>query len=78
MIQVWQRQEADKLVLYREHNVFVMGSYAAEIWNLCDGEHTIDSIVKMAIKKYNLSEEKAYRDVIIFIDRLAESKLIIV
>jgi len=40
------RQEDDKLVLYGGHRLFVMGTYATEIWHMCDGEHTLEDMIE--------------------------------
>lgn len=54
-----------------------MGEYAAEIWNLCDGTHTIKEIAKIVTNKYNVPYEKSYSDISNFIKRLKDADLII-
>jgi len=71
-----ERLEDDKLVLYRGHSLFVMGAYEAEIWQMCDGMHTIDYLVDYVVDKYAVPRERATEEVITFINRLQEKKLI--
>ncbi len=54
-----ERKEDEKTVLYCGHRVLVMGEYAAEIWNLCDGIRTIGEIAEIVNNKYNVPHEKA-------------------
>lgn len=76
VIPITNRQEDDKLVLYGGHHLFVMGNYAAEIWNMCDGEHKICDIVEIVINKHGIRREKATTEITEFINRLAEKHLI--
>ena len=74
--QVMEREEDDKLVLYSSHRLFVMGTYAAEIWRLCDGKHTIDDMAEVVVSKYNVPREKAVKEITDFLNQLAEKGLI--
>lgn len=73
---IMERNEDDKLVLYRGHHLFVMNIFAAEIWQLCDGSHTIDDMVNIVNTKYNVSKGHATQKITSLITRLAEHNLI--
>ncbi|WP_044664210.1 PqqD family protein [Syntrophaceticus schinkii] len=73
---VMERQEDDKLVLYRGHQLIVLGSYSSEIWHLCDGNHTVDEMIKMVVDKYSVPQEKAEQEISGFLSNLAEKKLV--
>lgn len=73
---VMERQEDDKLVLYRGHQLIVLGSYSSEIWHLCDGNHMVKEIIEMAVDKYSVPQEKAQQEIIDFLNKLAEKKLV--
>ncbi len=73
---VMERQEDDKLVLYRGHQLIVLGSYAAEIWHLCDGKHTVNEMVELVINNYAVPREKAYKEISDFLNQLAGKGLV--
>lgn len=71
-----ERQEGEKLVLYRGHKLFVLGPYAAEIWDYCDGSHTLEEMVNMVVEKYGVEREKAKEEISTFLTRLMAKNLI--
>ncbi len=73
---IMERQEDDKLVLYRGHQLIVLGSFAAEIWHLCDGKYTVNDMIEYVIGKYNLPQEKVHDEIARFLSGLAEKKLV--
>ncbi|CEO87932.1 hypothetical protein SSCH_1350013 [Syntrophaceticus schinkii] len=73
---VMERQEDDKLVLYCGHQLIVLGSYAAEIWHLCDGKHTVNDMIEFVIGKYNLPQEKVHDEIAGFLNSLAKKKMV--
>lgn len=73
-----ERKEDDNTVLYCGHRVLVMGEHASEIWNLCDGTHTICEIVELVTNKYNVSVEQATSDILNFIETLHDRNLIVI
>ncbi|NPV28117.1 MAG: PqqD family protein [Firmicutes bacterium] len=73
-----QRQEGDRLVLYRGHQLFVLGSYSAEIWHLCDGQHTIKDMAEIVVNKYNVARERAMEEITGFLNQLMEKNLIVI
>lgn len=75
-VRIMNRQEDDKLVLYGGHRLFVMGTYATEIWHMCDGEHTLNDMIDAVVSKYNVPREKAASGITAFLNRLSETKLI--
>ncbi len=76
-IRIMERKEDDKLVLYRGHRLFVMGPHAAEIWQMCNGEHTIDEMIRLVAGRYDVSKEKASDEIISFINRLVDMNLVV-
>ncbi|MCK9405381.1 MAG: PqqD family protein [Methanothrix sp.] len=76
MIQVIEREEDDKLVLYRGHNLFVLGTYEAEIWRMCNGENTINYIIQAVVDRHSVSKEKATVEITKFVNKLNDNKLI--
>ena len=73
---VMERQEDDKLVLYRGHQLIVLGNYASEIWHLCDGKHTVKDMVELVVNKYAVPREKAYDEISDFLNKLAGKGLV--
>jgi len=76
VVQVMERVEDDKLVLYRGHSLFAMGVHEAEVWRMCDGMHTIDAMIDSTVNKYAVPREQAAEEIIKFVTRLHEKKLI--
>lgn len=74
--QVMERIEDDKLVIYRGHSLYVLGAHEAEIWQMCDGVHTIDFMINYIVNKYAVPRKQASEEIIKFLTRLRERKLI--
>lgn len=74
---IMNRVEDDKLVLFRGHQFFVMEAYAAELWHMCDGTHTIEELIDFVVVKYGVSTERATIEITKFVNRLIEQKLAI-
>ena len=43
--------------------VHVLNEVAGFVWDLCDGKHTINDIVKTAVDSYDISAEEARADI---------------
>lgn len=71
-----ERQEGDKLVLYRGHQLFVMGTHAAEIWRLCDGKCTVQEMIEKVVDLYGVERARAEQEISSFILNLKEKRLI--
>jgi len=72
----WDRQASRYLLLYPERGL-VLNPTAADVVQLCTGEHTVSVIVERLTQKY-VSEpaEKVERDVLTLLERLASRGLI--
>ena len=70
----------DEVLLYDsdKENVHVLNNTANAIWNLCDGEHTIDDIQKHLEEQFpDVSEDHIVEDIRTTIMEFKEKKLII-
>ena len=56
--------------------IHVLNEVAGFIWDLCDGEHTVDDIVKAGVDFYDVSPEEARADVEDCLKTLADLSVI--
>ncbi|MDW7990506.1 MAG: PqqD family protein [Archaeoglobaceae archaeon] len=75
-VKVIEREEDGKLIIYYGHTVYVMGNYAAEIWHMCDGKHSIEDLAEFVALKYGVSIERAIEEIKDFVNRLKMKGLI--
>ncbi len=54
----------------------VLDSIGSLVWELCDGNHTVNDIVKALMEKYKLRRLEAERSLFTFLKMLAQRKLI--
>jgi hypothetical protein len=71
---LWEWREYEKGSLIE--NGIVLNETATFIWKLCDGERTINQIIREIMKEYNVSEERAKKDVLEWTERLLKEKTI--
>jgi coenzyme PQQ biosynthesis protein PqqD len=72
----WDRQAARYLLLYPERGL-VLNPTAADVVQLCTGEHTVGTIVdRLAVKYAPLPRESVEREIVAFLDRLANRGLL--
>lgn len=60
-----------------EKKARVLNGPASSIWRLADGSHSVDDIVHQIIQEYGVDFETAQRDVVEFIEEMAEKNLLI-
>jgi hypothetical protein len=68
----------EELVLYHPESreSFALNQTGAQVWSLCDGEHTIDSIAQEISSRHAISHEQALSDVRDLIHDLQQSDLL--
>jgi coenzyme PQQ biosynthesis protein PqqD len=72
----WDRQTSRYLLLYPERGL-VLNPTAADVVQLCTGEHTVGDIVdRLAVKYAPQPREEVEREILAFLDRMAERGLI--
>jgi coenzyme PQQ biosynthesis protein PqqD len=72
----WDRQTSRYLLLYPERGL-VLNPTAADVVQLCTGEHTVDAIVEKLAEKYTSQPREALeREIVTFLGRLAERGLV--
>ena len=72
----WDRQASRYMLLYPERGL-VLNPTAADVVQLCTGEHTVGAIVERLTQKYVTEPaEKVERDVLTLLERLAARGLI--
>jgi pyrroloquinoline quinone biosynthesis protein D len=69
-------QTSRYLLLYPERGMQLNGT-GADIVQLCTGEHTVSEIIAQLSSKYAQSSETIEREVVRFLDALAERALIV-
>jgi len=72
----WDRKAERHMLLYPERGL-VLNATAADVVQLCTGEHTVDSIVAKLAQKYTMQPREALeREIVTFLGRLAERGLV--
>jgi len=72
----WDRQTSRYLLLYPERGL-VLNPTAADVVQLCTGEHSVGDIVdRLAVKYAPQPREDVEREVLAFLGRMAERGLI--
>ena len=72
----WDRKAERWMLLYPERGL-VLNPTAADVVQLCTGEHTVDTIVERLAEKYATQPREALeQEVLTFLGRLAERGLV--
>ena len=72
----WDRQASRYMLLYPERGL-VLNETAADVVQLCTGEHTVSAIVQQLTQKYaSEPAENVEREVLTLLERLANRGLI--
>ncbi|NMB84113.1 PqqD family protein [Candidatus Roizmanbacteria bacterium] len=74
-----ERMEKDDSILLTNtvsHKMFLLNSFSAEIWMLCDGNITTEEIIKKISKKYDLKKETVEAKICFFLDNFLKNDLI--
>ena len=51
-------------------SIYVLNETSAFIWKLLNGENSLDNILNMMLERYEVTPEKAKKDIVEFIDTL--------
>ena len=72
------RQEGDEAIIFNPDNsdVVVINSTGCFIWSMCNGKNTRDNIVSKMVEEFDVSEEKACKDLADFISDLEKRNFI--
>lgn len=70
--------ESEEIMLYdsRHGLLQVLNKTAFEIWELCDGTHTIGDIVGLFVDKYRKNPDEISHDVLYVLQQFQEVKLL--
>ena len=72
----WDRKGERHMLLYPERGL-VLNATAADVVQLCTGEHTVEAIVDRLAEKYTTQPREALeREIVTFLGRLAERGLV--
>jgi coenzyme PQQ biosynthesis protein PqqD len=72
----WDRQGSRYMLLYPERGL-VLNETAADVVQLCTGEHTVSAIVQQLTQKYaSAPAENVEREILTLLERLANRGLI--
>lgn len=71
---LWEWREYEKGSLIE--NGIVLNETATFIWKLCDGKRTLNQIILEIMKEYDVSKEKAKKDVLEWVKTLLKEKTI--
>jgi pyrroloquinoline quinone biosynthesis protein D len=72
----WDRRDERWMLLYPERGL-VLNATAADVVQLCTGEHTVQAIVETLAGKYPLQPREALEhEILTFLGRLAERGLV--
>lgn len=73
----WRPLDTEALVVdVKGGLLYPLNSVGARIWQLCDGERTLDEIGAMLVEEFDADEASIRRDAAAFINALAEARLI--
>lgn len=72
------RQVGDEILVLHSllKQYHVLNSVAARIWQLADGEHTVEQIADTLAEEYRHDRDEVHRDVVETLEGLSELKLI--
>jgi len=59
----------------KERRIILEG-IGAEVWEMCDGEHSVTQMIALLVKKYKLSPREAEASLVEYLRRLGKRKLI--
>jgi len=73
----WQELDGEVVLLVSEEQKLLgLNSVAGRIWQLADGNRTVDEIVGILAREFDGAEDAIRRDASSFVDRLIERGLI--
>ena len=67
-----------KLFKLPETRKVILDKIGACVWTLCDGNKTVNDIIKVFSKKYSLGREKAERSLLVYLEQLVRRGLIVI
>jgi len=72
------RQEGDEAILFNPDNsdIVVLNSTGCLVWSMCNGKNTKDDIVARMLEEFDVSEEKAGKDLAGFVSELEKKHFI--
>jgi len=59
-----------------EHRQIVLDEIGSEVWQLCDGEHTVDEIIRTLASRHRLSRREVELSLTLYLQQLARRRLI--
>ena len=73
----WRVLDTEALVVdVKAGLLYPLNSVGTRIWELCDGERTVDEIVKIIAAEFDADEATILEDTTHFLQELAEAKLL--
>ncbi len=72
----WRVIEEEAILISSEDSMLhSLDEVGTLIWELADGEHTIDQIVDRICEDYDVERERAHKDTVEFLENLAGDEL---
>lgn len=77
--QVIAQKASNDFLLFNmdDGNYYSLNEVGCRIWELCDGKHSIEQIVDTLAKEYDEAKEVLAGDVVEFIEKFRNDKLIV-
>lgn len=72
----WVGKLLKLLVVIPKQREIELDAIGSDIWQLCDGEHTVGDIIEMLVDKYKLNQKEAEVSLSKYLDQLARRRLI--
>ncbi|MBI2206205.1 MAG: PqqD family protein [Candidatus Rokubacteria bacterium] len=73
----WRAIDTEALIVDPKAGLlYPLNSVAARVWELCDGDHTVDAIVRALVEEFDSDEATIRTDVLGFVDELSAAGLI--
>ncbi len=68
----WRVIEEEAILISSEDSMLhSLDEVATLIWEMADGEHTVDQIVDRVCDEYDVERERAHKDTVEFLEKLA-------
>jgi len=59
-----------------EDQIHRLNPIASDIWEMCDGKHTVDEMVKIMSKRYSDVPLNLKDDIVVFVNKMLKSDII--
>ncbi|BBE30078.1 hypothetical protein OSSY52_02190 [Tepiditoga spiralis] len=70
------RKEVDSILFMKENELYTLNNVGAFIWELCNGDYTVNEIINIINQEYKIDKNIIKSDVIEFLMNLLNEKII--